>query len=272
MTRKSHCSRDATAPELCQPPRHSENRRRPKREAKRRKAHANHVPRNISKRRRLLMYRRQVYAVCATHLLRGCAPYGARSPSGASTAVLAGTPIPTQLQAMLPGTRNQAGVTRPFFPKAEISMACKLRSGKQASHFPTAVHGIFAELANPEGNDMTISDRNRGSGDADRPTLVVSAHLFFDGVKNGGRQLVGRAVGKRVEAVLWHKRHRASKGPQSDAGAGYWGKGNRVKAFDSSATVLLSGTLGNQCLAKCGVRHSAISSLLAHLLRLRSCG
>ena len=25
MTRKSHCSRDATAPELCQPPRHSKN-------------------------------------------------------------------------------------------------------------------------------------------------------------------------------------------------------------------------------------------------------
>ena len=50
-------------------------RRRQKREAKRRKAHANHLPRNISKRRRLLMYRRQVYAVCATHLLRGCAPY-----------------------------------------------------------------------------------------------------------------------------------------------------------------------------------------------------
>ena len=74
-----------------------------KREAKRRKAHANHVPRNISKRRRLLMYRRQVYAVCATYLLRGCAPYGARSPSGASTAALAGTPIPAQLQAMLPG-------------------------------------------------------------------------------------------------------------------------------------------------------------------------
>ena len=36
----------------------------------------------------------------------------ARSPSGASTAALAGTPIPAQLQAMLPGTRNQAGVTR----------------------------------------------------------------------------------------------------------------------------------------------------------------
>ena len=62
MTDNVHPSRDATAPELCQPPRHSENRRRPKREAKRRKAHANHLPRNISKRRRLLRYRRQVYA------------------------------------------------------------------------------------------------------------------------------------------------------------------------------------------------------------------
>src|SRR5580704_13091592 len=69
----------------------------------------------------LLMYRRQVYAVCATHLLRGCAPYGARSPSGASTAVLAGTPIPTQLQAMLPGTRNQAGVTRPILSQSSDS-------------------------------------------------------------------------------------------------------------------------------------------------------
>ncbi len=37
---------------------------------------------------------------------------GARPPSGASTAALAGTPIPAQLQAMLPGTWNQAGVTR----------------------------------------------------------------------------------------------------------------------------------------------------------------
>ena len=37
---------------------------------------------------------------------------GARPPSGASTAALAGTPIPAQLQAMLPGIENQAGVTR----------------------------------------------------------------------------------------------------------------------------------------------------------------
>ena len=51
-------------------------------------------------------HRRQVYAVCATHLPRGCAPLSeARPPSGASTAALAGTPIPTQLQAMLPGSR-----------------------------------------------------------------------------------------------------------------------------------------------------------------------
>ena len=48
-------------------------------------------------------HRRQVYAVCATHLPRGCAPLSeARPPSGASTAALAGTPI---LQAMLPGSR-----------------------------------------------------------------------------------------------------------------------------------------------------------------------
>ena len=47
--------------------------KRGRRSAERR--NANHLPRNISKRRRLLMYRRQVYAVCATHPLRGCAPY-----------------------------------------------------------------------------------------------------------------------------------------------------------------------------------------------------
>jgi hypothetical protein len=49
---------------------------------------------------------------CLEH---GCAPLSeARPPSGASTAALAGTPIPAQLQAMLPATRNQAGVTRPI--------------------------------------------------------------------------------------------------------------------------------------------------------------
>jgi hypothetical protein len=46
---------------------------------------------------------------------------GARPPSGASTAALAGTPIPAQLQAMLPGTRNQAGVTRPVLSQSSDS-------------------------------------------------------------------------------------------------------------------------------------------------------
>ena len=46
---------------------------------------------------------------------------GARPPSGASTAALAGTPIPAQLQAMLPGTRNQAGVTRSIWSQSSDS-------------------------------------------------------------------------------------------------------------------------------------------------------
>jgi len=46
---------------------------------------------------------------------------GARPPSGASTAALAGTPIPAQLQAMLPGTRNQAGVTRSILSQFSCS-------------------------------------------------------------------------------------------------------------------------------------------------------
>ena len=46
---------------------------------------------------------------------------GARPPSGASTAALAGTPIPAQLQAMLPGTWNQAGVTRSILSQCSDS-------------------------------------------------------------------------------------------------------------------------------------------------------
>ena len=46
---------------------------------------------------------------------------GARPPSGASTAALAGTPIPAQLQAMLPGTRNQASVTRSIWSQSSDS-------------------------------------------------------------------------------------------------------------------------------------------------------
>ena len=48
--------------------------------------------------------RRQVYAVCATHLLRGCAPNRGAPAFRRYAAVLAGTPVPAQLQAMLPGT------------------------------------------------------------------------------------------------------------------------------------------------------------------------
>src|SRR4029077_764825 len=44
---------------------------------------------------------------------------GARPPSGASTAALAGIPIPPQLRAMLPGT--WAGVTRPLLSQSSAS-------------------------------------------------------------------------------------------------------------------------------------------------------
>jgi hypothetical protein len=36
----------------------------------------------------------------------------------------------------------------PFSPIVEISNACKLRSGKTAPHFATAVHAILAQVAN----------------------------------------------------------------------------------------------------------------------------
>jgi hypothetical protein len=54
---------------------------------------------------------------------------GARPPSGASTAALAGTPIPAQLQAMLPATWNQAGVTRPILSQSSDSTS---RLGRSA--------------------------------------------------------------------------------------------------------------------------------------------
>jgi hypothetical protein len=66
-------SRDAHAPELCRPRRQGKNRLKQIREARRRKAHANHV--------------RAAATDVAIHrcLRRGCAPLsGARSPSGAS--------------------------------------------------------------------------------------------------------------------------------------------------------------------------------------------
>ena len=122
MTDNVHPSRDATAPELCQPPRHSKNRRRPKREAKRREAqcqpfaaqHQQTSPSAEVPQTSVRELAQLIRCAAARHI-------GARPPSGASTAALAGTPIPTQLQAMFPGTWNQAGVTRPLLSQSSDS-------------------------------------------------------------------------------------------------------------------------------------------------------
>ena len=75
-----------------------------KREAKRRKAHANHVPRIADK------CTQSAPLICCAAARR----IGARPPSGASPRLSQGLPSLTQLQAMLPATWNQAGVTRPI--------------------------------------------------------------------------------------------------------------------------------------------------------------
>ena len=82
-----------------------------KREAKRRKAHANHVPRSADK------CTQSAHLICcaaARHI-------GARPPSGASPRLSQGLPSLTQLQAMLPATWNQAGVTRPILSQSSDS-------------------------------------------------------------------------------------------------------------------------------------------------------
>ena len=60
--------------------------------------------------------RRQVYAVCATHLLPG----RARLPALCCGSRQGFDPL-TQLQAMLPGTRGKAGVTRPLLSQSRDS-------------------------------------------------------------------------------------------------------------------------------------------------------
>jgi hypothetical protein len=57
--------------------------------------------------------RRQVYAICATHLLPG----RARLPALCCGSRQGFDPL-TQLQAMLPGTRVEAGVTRPLLSQS----------------------------------------------------------------------------------------------------------------------------------------------------------
>ena len=154
VTDNVHPSRDAMRPSFAN--HHAIQRTvaapRGRRSAERR--NANHLPRNISKRRRLLMYRRQVYAVCATHLLRGCAPFSeARSPSGASTAALAGTPIPAQLQAMLPGTRTARDPEKwiPVFRKR--SRAAKQPAGVTRPILSQSSDSTSRLGRNTEGND-----------------------------------------------------------------------------------------------------------------------
>ena len=104
--------------------------------------------------------RRQVYAVCATHLLRGCAPYGARSPSGASTAALAGTPIPAQLQAMLPGTWTARDPEKPApdlirggYRFSERSRAAKEPAGVTRPILSQSSDSTSRLGRNTEGND-----------------------------------------------------------------------------------------------------------------------
>jgi hypothetical protein len=131
VTDNVHPSRDAMRPSFAN---HHAIQRiivapRGRRSAERR--NANHLPRNISKRRRLLRYRRQVYANSRnSSAARLRAISEARSPSGASTAALAGTPIPAQLQAMLPGTRTARDPEKrmPVFRKR--SRAAKAATGR----------------------------------------------------------------------------------------------------------------------------------------------
>ena len=70
--------------------------------------------------------RRQVYAVCATHLLRGCAPNRGAPAFRRYAAALAGTPIPARLQAMLPGTwtAHDANIMRGESRRALPALSC----------------------------------------------------------------------------------------------------------------------------------------------------
>ena len=83
-----------------------------KREAKRRKAHANHVPRVADK------CTQSAHLICraaARHCRRR-----ARLPA-LRPRLSQGLPSLTQLQAMLPATWNQAGVTRPILSQSSDS-------------------------------------------------------------------------------------------------------------------------------------------------------
>ena len=128
----------AIAPKSCQPPR---ARKRP-REAKRRKAHAIHCPR----------FRKRVYAVCATRLLRGRAPSGARSPSGASPRLA--TPVATSIGSA-PGRVSwdpaPAGVTR-----LRLSQSSALRTDRSVCR-TNGVQGRPGASANPRAGTASRS-------------------------------------------------------------------------------------------------------------------
>ena len=134
-------SRGAYSPELYHD--HAQERFAPgnKREANRRKAQCQPLRRNINKRCRLLTYRRRVYAVCATCPLRGCAPtQGAPAFRRFDHGSRRNSRSRTQLQAMLPGTWNQAGVTRPILSQSSDSTSRLGRSaeGNDAQSRPGA--------------------------------------------------------------------------------------------------------------------------------------
>ena len=150
MTRKSHCSRDATAPELCND--HAIRRivaaPRGRRSAERRMPtiaaqHQQTSP--LVDVRRAARHQTSV-RVCATYC------FGARSPSGASTAALAGTPIPAQLQAMLPGTwtaRDPEKVDTGF-PKDQRAAKASQRA-LPALSCPSPVTAPHASAVVPKG-------------------------------------------------------------------------------------------------------------------------
>ena len=99
------------------------------------------MPRGTDKRRHLPMpfgrgaRRRQVYALCATHLLPG----RARLPALCCGSRQGFDPL-TQLQAMLPGTRVEAGVTRPHLSQSRDSTSRRGPSaaGRDAQSRPGA--------------------------------------------------------------------------------------------------------------------------------------
>ena len=97
---------------------------------------------------------------------------GARPPSGASTAALAGTPIPAQLQAMLPGTWNQAGVTRSILSQCSDSTSRLGRSTE--GNDARSRSGADCEPARKHRTRSTlqIASRNASLDERDFPNVT----------------------------------------------------------------------------------------------------